>query len=321
MARILNITNGDSAVDIMLQAKIPGIFLPWRDVLHDGPVPEGLSLQALSQLRAKFIAQRGWGDAEQIQKDFTERDNVLKNFEQYDRVILWFEHDLYDQLQLIQILDWFNFNNPQQLPLSIICTDQYLGTLSAQQLSSLFEFEIPVTQHHLDLSSKAWSAFRASTPLEWQALLETDTSPLPFLQGAIIRMLQEYPACENGLSRTARQALTIVGQNVTHPGQVFAASQQAEQRVFLGDSSFWEILNEMLASTPSLLKLAEGTEIKRPVIPNQKLSITAAGKAVLANELNWLDIFPTDRWIGGVHLTQDALWCWNEAEGCVVAKG
>lgn len=37
MRNILNITNGDCAVEIMKKADISGVFLPWRDVLHDGP--------------------------------------------------------------------------------------------------------------------------------------------------------------------------------------------------------------------------------------------------------------------------------------------
>jgi len=47
MRNILNITNGDCAVEIMKKADIPGTFLPWQDVLHDGPVPERLSLEEL----------------------------------------------------------------------------------------------------------------------------------------------------------------------------------------------------------------------------------------------------------------------------------
>ena len=106
MDNILNITNGDCAVDVMKEASIPGVFLPWRDVLHDGPVPAGLSLTELSEVRANFIIDRGWGAAEDIKRDFIDRDNTLKLFEEYEKVILWFEHDLYDQLQLLQILDW-----------------------------------------------------------------------------------------------------------------------------------------------------------------------------------------------------------------------
>lgn len=45
----------------MQQAGIAGEFLPWRDVLHEGPVPETPSLEALSKIRAGFIAEKGWG--------------------------------------------------------------------------------------------------------------------------------------------------------------------------------------------------------------------------------------------------------------------
>jgi hypothetical protein len=104
MERILNITNGDSAVNIMKQAGVPGTFLSWRDVLHDGPVPAGLSLEDLSMVRAGFIANRGWGASEAVVQGFIARDNVLKSYDQYEKVMLWFEHDLYDQLQILQIL-------------------------------------------------------------------------------------------------------------------------------------------------------------------------------------------------------------------------
>ena len=72
MDKILNITNGDSAVKIMQEAEIPGALLPWRDILHDGPVPESLSLDELSKVRAQFIVERGWGKPEHIEKGFIE---------------------------------------------------------------------------------------------------------------------------------------------------------------------------------------------------------------------------------------------------------
>jgi hypothetical protein len=60
MKKVLNITNGNSAVKIMRQADIPGTFLSWDDVLHDGPVPAGLLLEELSKVRAQFIVECGW---------------------------------------------------------------------------------------------------------------------------------------------------------------------------------------------------------------------------------------------------------------------
>ena len=102
---MLHVTNGDSAVGVLRRA-VEGEFLPWRDVLHEGPVHAGLPLDALSRRRAAFIASAGWASLPQIEKDFLERDAKLRNSLAHAEVVLWFEHDLYDQLQLIQVLDW-----------------------------------------------------------------------------------------------------------------------------------------------------------------------------------------------------------------------
>ena len=300
----------------MKKANIPGDFLPWQDVLHDGPAPKCSSLKELSEIRSKFIADRGWGTPEDVKRVFKERDTILASSEQYERVILWFEHDLYDQLQILQILDWFHLHRPKETSLSIICIDRYLGTLSAKEITALFQYEEPITEKHYMLANKGWSAFRSATPEKWHALLTTDTTALPFLHGAILRLLEEYPSCNNGLSRTAHQALKVILQGETHPGKIFGRSQESEDRLFMGDASFWFILNELLDSSPPLLKLAEGKSLTLPINPNQELTITPAGKAVLSGMANWLDIAEIDRWIGGVHLTPDNIWCWDADSNC-----
>ena len=101
---MLHITNGDSAAETIKDAVFSGQILAWRDVLHEGPVPGNLSLANLSQRRAEFIAAQGWGNRREIEQSFAERDQIISRFQEYDEVGLWFEHDLYDQLQLIQIL-------------------------------------------------------------------------------------------------------------------------------------------------------------------------------------------------------------------------
>lgn len=320
MRNILNITNGDCAVEIMEKANIPGEFLPWRDVLHDGPVPDALSLEELSEVRAKFITSRGWGTPENIKRHFIERDNKIRSFEKYETIILWFEHDLYDQLQILQVLDWFNQHRSKETMLSMICVDQYLGTLSPEEMIALFKYEQPITEKHLELSSRAWSAFRYGSPDKWFALLKTDTTALPFLEGAIIRLLEEYPDCTNGLSRTARQALKIVLQGEKRPGKIFGLYQESEERRFLGDSGFWAILHEFLESSPPLLKLSIGKELTLPTHPDQELTITQTGKDVLSGKISWLDVMALDRWIGGVYLTPNNIWCWDAVSGVVVKK-
>lgn len=320
MKNILNITNGDSAVEIMKEADIAGVFLAWQDVLHDGPVPGNLSFEELSKVRAEFIIKRNWGTSENIRKSFIERDNELRSFGKYEKIILWFEHDLYDQLQILQILDWFHLNQTNSLKLSIICTERYLGMLTPDEMKGLVQFEEPITERHLKLSSTAWSAFRSSSPKQWHDLLNTDTSVLPFLEGAIIRMLEEYPNCSNGLSRTAQQALKIISEGEKHPGKVFSRNQESEDRKFLGDSSFWVILQELLESKPPLLSLSEGEKLALPSDPDQELFITPIGREVLADKRNWLEIMALERWLGGVHLTPENSWCWDPSSNTLAKR-
>ena len=141
MSKTLIITNGDSAIVTMQEAGIAGDILPWRDILHDGPVHADLSLEELSKVRAEFITNRGWGEAKAIQQEFTDRDNQLKSYKNYEKVVLWFEHDLYDQLQIIQILDWFNNNHKEESSaeetnLTMICTENYLGMISPDEMKN-----------------------------------------------------------------------------------------------------------------------------------------------------------------------------------------
>ena len=77
MPDILHITNGDSAANGMKAGGIDGEIIPWRDVLHEGPVPAGQSLRELSRIRAQWLAREGLGNVEEMQKEFEERDAFL----------------------------------------------------------------------------------------------------------------------------------------------------------------------------------------------------------------------------------------------------
>ncbi len=320
MSKILNITNGDCAVDIMKQAGISGDFLPWRDVLHDGPVISNFPLEALSELRAKFISNRGWGEFDIIKKDFVDRNNKLKSYQDYDKVILWFEHDLYDQLQIIQILGWFYHNGSDGDVLSMICTENYLGMISPDEVKNLMQYELPVTREQLALASKVWQAFGSPDAEDWVSLLDDDTTALPFLAAAILRQLEEYPDCTTGLSRTAFHALKIFSQGGNRCGKVFASYIETEERRFLGDSSFWIILEEMAQAKPPLISPKDGSVWKCSIKSTDEFIITKTGEDVLEGRASLLDYYDINRWIGGTNLNKDYLWCWDSVNKRLLMK-
>ena len=303
MLKVLNIVNGEVTIEIMKEAYINGDFLPWSDFLHEGPVPDGLSIDKLSKIRANFIYQQGFGSLKIIEKEFQERDSVLQNYHKYQKIILWFEHDLYDQLQLLQILSWFHSNNTENIKLSLISTDRYLGESSLDEIRELLGSEENITKSHLDLAQKAWSAFTKPNPIEWFKLLKEDTTLLPFLKNAIVRMLEEYPSRKNGLSRSEHQALFIISKGKENPNKIFQDCQNYEKQKFMGDIIFWKILDSFIEN--ELIDSKKNGQI---------LKITKLGQQVLKGEIHYLHIKPIDKWIGGTKLSNDNVWCWNIKE-------
>ena len=160
----LNITNGDSAAGTLTEAGVEGKIIAWRDVLHEGPVDSSLSLEELSKARARFIAEQGWDDFAHVSGDFEERDYVIRHLDYFDEVVLWFEDDLYDQLQLIQLLDFFAGGAGGRRRVSLIVVDGYIPPLSAEELKKLDKTRPLVTAEQLDVAKRAWQAFGSPDP-------------------------------------------------------------------------------------------------------------------------------------------------------------
>jgi redox-sensitive transcriptional activator SoxR len=101
---LLHVTNGESAGNTLRQTALGGAVLSWQDTLHEGPVP-ALPRQELLRTRAGFLALCGWGDRQAVLASLQRRDaQLLEALRAGVRVVLWFEHDLYDQLQLLDVL-------------------------------------------------------------------------------------------------------------------------------------------------------------------------------------------------------------------------
>ena len=325
---MLHITNGDAAGGNLKVAGVPGSVLPWRDILHEGPVPAGLTLEELSRVRVRFLA--GLPDITGAPKysprdllaHFEERDRTLRGHGEHDEVVLWFEHDLYDQLQLIQILAWFAGAHPGRTRLTMVCVDEYLGSLTPDAMAALLPQRKDVTRVELDLGARAWEAFTHSDPTRIAALLEEDTSALPFLAGALRRHLEQYPSTRNGLSRSENQALQVIAEGTGDPVQAWVRSQQdLEERIFLGDWTFERMIGELSSGPQPLVRFEPGPmTAERPGARfwKGKLEPTESGRKALAGTLDWVRVHGIDRWLGGVHLSgTEPAWRWNHARGQV----
>jgi hypothetical protein len=316
---MLHITNGSAAADVMRAAGIAGEILTWDDVLHEGPVPAGLSLEELSEVRARHLWRRGWVAPERAALEgFAARDDALSRFREHGEVVLWFEHDLYDQLQLAQLLDWFADQEMDGIPLTMVCGAEYLGMSTPERLAARFREREPVTDAQLALGEAAWNAFRSPDPTAISALLDGDTAALPWMSGALRRHLEQFPSTDNGLSRSERQVLEALAAGPSTPRDLFLAHNAREDPFWLGDSTFVAYLHDLAAGDAPLIHLgsAENSYDMR-----RRVEMTDAGRAVLDGREDRVRLCGIDRWLGGVHLRGHSVgWRWSPGDGRLVVS-
>ena len=319
----LIITNGDSAADLLRAAGLASDVLPWRDVLHEGPVPEADRLESHSSLRAKFLAYAFDEDPNEIIREMEERDRTLRDATSHDRIVLWFEHDLYDQLQLLQLLDFFH-GETDTPPLELVQADDYLGRQTPESIGRFQAQRAAVTDEQKTLASNIFQAFQQSTPEALAGFLDKDLSPLPHMKAALKRLFEDLPDSRNGLSRTQHQILTMIDHQGLPPGKLFGAVQAMEEAMFMGDVSFWRCLEDMAFNTRPLIDglpcrfSANIDDAERRRYLQAPLALSETGSAVLEGDMDHAAVNVVDRWLGGTHIVGDTIWRWDRRADILV---
>jgi redox-sensitive transcriptional activator SoxR len=323
---LLHVTNGESAGNTLRQTALGGAVLSWQDVLHEGPVP-ALPRKELLQTRARFLADCGWGRQQALLSSLERRDRqLLEALRDGLQVVLWFEHDLYDQLQLLDVLALAH--SAETAPELIVIGSfpgkpsfAGLGELTASELERLWPSRQRAASAALRAAASAWVALQAPEPTALAKWATRDTEQLPFLGPALRRLLEELPAPADGLSRTERAALQTIAAGARTPPASFIAAQRLEEAPFLGDSWFYRSLSVLGQGKTRLLETDYGAPLPPPpplgdsqLFARLQLRLTATGESTLRGEADRVELLGIDRWIGGTHITSDNTWRWDPTE-------
>jgi hypothetical protein len=322
--KTLHITNGDGAAEIIKQSTVAGDVLPWRDPMHHGPFPARLDLHQLSRIRATYLTGPDM-DIADVERGFQLRDTHLEAAPRYDHVVLWFEHDLLDQLQILQLLDWFADAKMGDTTLELICVDSFpgienfrgIGQLDTVQMASLYAQRHRVSPETLAKAKLGWAAFRHDDPRHLLEFTYGDLTGLPYLKNALFRHFEEYPKANTGLRRTEQQLLLLAQDQICDPVELFLQNMNFETALYLGDWTTFSTLNflcnaALMQCQPDPFWHPPHTKEQRQTFRAQRLGITDLGRRILAGEQDAFGCIKRDLWLGGVHLQSDqSLWTWD----------
>jgi hypothetical protein len=282
----LHVTNGDViAPAVAAAAGVPlADVVPWRDVLHDGPVPDGLDPLQLAHVRAAHLSSRGWEDEEEALAQLTARDRALAEHPPEEEVVLWFEPDLYDDLQLAQVADRL-VGRPGPVTL-VPLSHEPRADLRPQLLA----------REPFEPSPEPFAALRSPDPRAWEAIPQ------------FARLLEELPDARTGLSRLEAEILDALADGPLDAHDLFAQVATREPVPWIADLPLWALADGLAPLVVGVLSP------ERP----PRYALTPAGAAVRAGKGRRP---PPERWIGGVQLGDGRpSWAWDAEAGRVVQQ-
>ncbi len=307
---MIHVCNGDATADALSLADLPGDIRVWGDALDQGPVLP-VSDAEHYKLRGEYWTKRGFpGGSEKL----IEWDKAVDDAATADELILWFEHDLLDQLALVRLLARIARRGlPAQL--TIVSIDRHpevpnflgFGQLKPEQLAELWPRRTPLSRDAIDEAITAWIAINSADPRALPFLTRR-VKAMPFLAGALERQLEELPDPTSGLSRTERQILAAVARNEAAIPALMQASATGDPRYPLTAT-----LASWTLKTLTHCGFIDGT----PDAP----AITALGRQALAGAIDRVHEVGIDDWRGGVRLLgRGPVWRWDARERKLVER-
>ncbi len=323
----LHIRCGSDLRSALKDAGFCGAFLEYTDPLCQGPVVDGASWLAR---RATFLAQ-AYGtpsglSVDQIAQNLERAEAELRSAaSNYERVVLWFEHDSHDQLILARCLAQFTETPVRRLEL--ISVDAFpgstrfigLGQLPPEALRLLWRERRLLAQHEVSAGQAVWEMVRAPDPRPLTTVAATAVPGLPHMSRAIRRHCQELPWAEDGLSLTECLILELLAEGQKAIGEMFRDLMVAREPLpWLGDLMFFFLVENMKRVSQPVFVAAPGHTQRWP---SERLTITETGRTVLTGAVDWLSLSPPDRWVGGVHIAAARpCWHWDERTGTTVLR-
>ena len=344
---------GSDIRDGLVEAGFGGEFLEFADPMCRGPLPDAPLSEYLA-VRGAWIAETWGGSAPDARKRLTDEYAALARASERERLVLWFEHDPYDQLILARVLaeigGWQTGGSSGGGPggngpggngsggngpsgngptVELILLNDYpgvgrlvgLGQLPPPALRSLWERRRPVTAEMIELAGRVWAGLTAADPRALVAIIEAGTPELPTMAGALRRHLAELPGVRDGLALLERLTLQALADGAVRGGPLFGRVMKLDPLPFLGDTMMAEVLRILSGGDRPAVEVIpqlDGTPASDEPWHKKDWGLTEFGQRLLAGQEDWMATEPPVRWVGGVRIESgQPVWRWDPEGGGV----
>lgn len=306
----LHILNGDGTAGAFAESGLPGDRLTWREALVEGPVHLDADTDGFLEMRAQYLDDTP-GRYKEI---FVPEFEKLALADDYNEITLWFEYDLFCQINLLFLLHWFK-KHPTSARLSLVCPGSHpevvpfygLGQLTPHQLADLFPNRGAISDEMLSIGHDIWQVFAGQDPRDLQPYIDTSVPGLPHLPAALQAHMKRFPATGHGLNAIEQQILQTLTQRPQQPADLFRSFVQSMPQYGFGDRQFFA---QLKALTPHWVQVREGV-----------VRLTPAGDQLARGLGNRINHGFRDHWLGGCHLERNSIPFRWDADAAKIVTG
>lgn len=216
MSSQLHITNGDMFTDKLRTLKLDGDIITWREMLCEGKTETNVGSESFWKTRFEFLnknykVSKSWF----IDKTLKEY-RTLCNHKKEDNIVLWFDYDLFDQINMLAVISWLKTHRPYA-EISLVSSDEEenlenllgLGQLADEQLRKSYTNRTLLTQDDIEYADYVWQLYCSDNPIRLENLKDFDSFQFSHLSGAIEAHLLRFPSIRNGLNEVENNILRL----------------------------------------------------------------------------------------------------------------
>lgn len=291
--KTLHITNGDGTTNYLKKLQVKGKIITWREMLCEGKTLTDVGSEKFWNTRFQFF-KNSYNISKEMFINLTLKEyRSLCNTKNSKEIVLWFEHDLFCQINMLAVLSWLK-KHRKGYTIFLVCSGKIKGSdkmfsltdLSENQILEHYKNKIELDQNDIEYAHYIWQLYCSNSPLR----LETVNNFKPnkafkYLVDALKVHLKRFPSIENGLNNTENFILETANNFTFSTKKQFITKLLELQQVFgFGDIQYETAINNLNNAFDSI----------------NPTKLSKKGKELLVNETNYYRELRSDNsYLGG----------------------
>lgn len=265
----LHITNGDSTTKRLMELEwVQGSFLIWREMLCEGPTVKKVDQKESIEVRKQFLKKYYKISGGDYDSKFISELQKLEDLSAFDEIILWFEYDLFCQINMIAALSLLLRKNTENIPVYLVCSgkikneDRLIGLseLTDKQLMDHYFRKKLLSLDDIEYADYIWTLYCESDPKKITGQIKRGSN-FEYLSISLRAHLQRFPNMLTGLNVLEHNILEMINSyQIKNLEQLMGYALEYQGYYGYGDMQMKRViarLFQFLDQTPDQLTLSE----------------------------------------------------------------